>query len=143
MQIAQAQLQLALFGMDEKFMNSTNQSIRQVFNGTYPDPDKHFGSQMVLDMLKKVGENNAFATATDIDVINGTKDVFGPLSKAVVNASKDLNMNLYDQYGEIKNYKNITEIINEFYDMRLELYVKRKLFLINKFENDISIYRGY
>jgi cytochrome P450 len=98
---AQAQLQLALFGMDEKFMNSTNQSIRQVFNGTYPDPDKHFGSQMVLDMLKKVGENDAFATATDIDVINGTKDVFGPLSKAVVNASKDLNMNLYDQFGNM------------------------------------------
>jgi len=98
---AQAQLQLALFGMDEEFMEKTNVPIRQVFNGTHPDPTAHFGSQMVLDMLKKVGENPQFATATDPDVINGSKPVFGPLSKAVVNASKDLDMNLYDQFGNM------------------------------------------
>ena len=98
---AQAQLQLALFGMDEEFMEKTNEPIRQVFNGTYPDPEKHFGSQMVLDMLQKVKENDAFATATDSDVVSGKKTVFGPLSKAVVNASEDMDMNLYDQFGNM------------------------------------------
>jgi cytochrome P450 len=52
-------------------------------------------------MLDKVGENEAFATATDKDVVQGMKPVFGPLSKAVVNASKDLDMNLYDQFGNM------------------------------------------
>jgi cytochrome P450 len=98
---AQAQLQLALFGMNETFMEQTNVPIRQVFNGTFPDPEAHFGSQMVLEMLDKVGENEAFATATDKDVVQGMKPVFGPLSKAVVNASKDLDMNLYDQFGNM------------------------------------------
>lgn len=34
----QAQLQLALFGMDEDFMDRTNAQIRAAFAGTNPDP---------------------------------------------------------------------------------------------------------
>merc|ERR1740123_1931226 len=56
---AQAQLQLALFGMDEEFMESTNKNIRSVFNGTQVDPN--YGKDMCLTMMRKVGENPAFA----------------------------------------------------------------------------------
>jgi len=97
---AQAQLQLALFGMDEKFMEETNKQIREVFAGVHPG-NGDFGADMVLDMLKKVTENPAFGAPTDPDVIDGTKPLFGPLSKAVHNAATDLDMNLYDQFGNM------------------------------------------
>merc|ERR1712166_515168 len=97
---AQAQLQLALFGMDEKFMEETNKQIREVFAGVHPG-NGDFGADMVLDMLKKVTENPAFGSPTDQDVIDGTKPLFGPLSKAVHNAATDLDMNIYDQFGNM------------------------------------------
>merc|ERR1712166_510014 len=48
-----------------------------------------------------VTENPAFGAPTDPDVIDGTKPLFGPLSKAVHNAATDLDMNLYDQFGNM------------------------------------------
>ena len=36
---AQAQLQLALFGLDEEFMERTNKPIRDVFSGINPNMD--------------------------------------------------------------------------------------------------------
>ena len=96
---AQAQLQMALFGMDEAFMERTNKQIRQVFAGNHPEPERGFGAEMVLEMLKRVESNPAFTTAFE-GQLEG-KPVFGPLSKAVANAANDLDMNLYDQFGNM------------------------------------------
>lgn len=96
---AQAQLQLALFGMDEDFMESTNKKIRDVFSGTSDDPN--FGKDMCLSMIRKVAENPAFATASDPDVLSGKKQVFGPLSKSVAEAASTLDMNILDQFGNM------------------------------------------
>ena len=81
-------------------MEETNKQIREVFAGVHPG-NGDFGADMVLDMLKKVTENPAFGAPTDPDVIDGTKPLFGPLSKAVHNAATDLDMNLYDQFGNM------------------------------------------
>jgi cytochrome P450 len=96
---AQAQLQLALFGLDEEFMERTNKPIRDVFSGINPDPN--YGKDMCLEMITKVGQNPNYASPTDPEVVNGTKKVHGPLSKSVYNASKDLNLNLQDQFGNM------------------------------------------
>lgn len=96
---AQAQLQMALFGMDEEFMERTNQKIRDAFAGTNPDPD--FAKDMCMEMMSKVGENPAFASATDPEVVSGEKAVFGPLSKSVELAASELGMNLKDQFGNM------------------------------------------
>ena len=42
------------------------------------------------------------------------------------------NMVLFDSNNKIKKYNNIEEIINEFYDIRLDFYKKRKTFLLAK-----------
>ena len=42
------------------------------------------------------------------------------------------NMVLFDSNNKIKKYNNIEEIINEFYDVRLDFYKKRKTFLLAK-----------
>ena len=96
---AQAQLQMALFGMDEEFMEKTNAPLRRMFSGTSLPGEEGFGTQACLDMLKKVEENPAFATAAES--LSSNKKVFGPLSKAVANAVHDLDMNLYDQFGNM------------------------------------------
>ena len=96
---AQAQLQLALFGMDSKFMSETNKPIRDAFAGI--NPNLNFAKDMCLEMMSKVGENPAFATPSDPEVVAGSKDVFGPLSKSVMRAGKELNLNLKDQFGNM------------------------------------------
>ena len=42
------------------------------------------------------------------------------------------NMVLFDSKNKIKKYNNIEEIINEFYDVRLDFYKQRKTYLLDK-----------
>jgi DNA topoisomerase-2 len=49
------------------------------------------------------------------------------------------NMCLFNNNCTIKKYKNTNEIINEFYIKRLEIYEKRKQYLLNKMKLDIDI----
>ena len=42
------------------------------------------------------------------------------------------NMVLFDSKNKIKKYNNIEEIINEFYDVRLDFYNQRKKYLLSK-----------
>ena len=44
------------------------------------------------------------------------------------------NMNLFDENGRMKKYKNAEEILKEFYNLRLKIYEKRK-------KNDEGKYR--
>mmetsp|Transcript_6236 Transcript_6236/g.7584 ORF Transcript_6236/g.7584 Transcript_6236/m.7584 type:complete len:575 (+) Transcript_6236:49-1773(+) len=96
---AQAQLQMALFGMDEEFMEKTNKGIRDAFAGI--NPDMEFAKNMCLEMLDKVGSNPNFSVPSEEEVVSGKKPVFGPLSKIVYEASNTLDMNLKDQFGNM------------------------------------------
>lgn len=94
---AMAQLQLALFGMRKEFAEETNEEIRKVFSGDQTDPA--YMRDIVMTMMKKVSEDPAFATASDAEVVEGKRNVFGPLSKTIVDAFTELDMNIYDQFG--------------------------------------------
>ena len=96
---AQAQLQLALFGLDEEFMERTNKPIRDVFAGI--NPNMNYGKDVCLQMIEKVGQNPSYASATDPEVIDGSKKIHGPLSKSVFKASQELGLNLQDQFGNM------------------------------------------
>lgn len=48
------------------------------------------------------------------------------------------NMHLYDEYGKIKKYNNVIEIIQEYYQIRIKYYTKRKLYKISKLEEEIK-----
>jgi DNA topoisomerase-2 len=49
------------------------------------------------------------------------------------------NMWLYDPSGMIKKYSDPQDIINEFYQVRLAMYTKRKEWLISKITNELDI----
>ena len=48
------------------------------------------------------------------------------------------NMHLYNKDKIIK-YNNINQILDEFYDERYSLYIKRKEFILNNLNNDLEI----
>lgn len=49
------------------------------------------------------------------------------------------NIHLYNKNGTIKKYSNIGQIIEEFYDNRLERYVERKNYIIDKMESELKL----
>ena len=58
-------------------------------------------ARMCLQMIEKVGQNPSYASATDPEVIDGSKKIHGPLSKSVFKASQELDLNLQDQFGNM------------------------------------------
>lgn len=49
------------------------------------------------------------------------------------------NMWLYDSKGIIRKYASPQDILNEFYELRLEMYTKRKNHLMGKLQNELDI----
>jgi len=49
------------------------------------------------------------------------------------------NMNLLNRDRNISNFKNIHEIIDYYYEIRYEYYIKRKKHMINKLENELNV----
>ena len=82
-----------------------------------------FQSSTVLDdLLKETDGTNKFE-----------KD-FKMISTRAVNTN---NMHLFDKNGIITKYANVSEILKEFYDVRLEYYVKRKEHKLNQYEKEL------
>ena len=52
------------------------------------------------------------------------------------------NLTLYNSDGKLHSYENIEEILEEFYNFRLEEYEKRRLNLIDKLEKDKIYYNS-
>lgn len=49
------------------------------------------------------------------------------------------NMHLFNSNGEITKYNSVEEIMNEFSQVRLEFYLKRKNFLLQKYSESLSV----
>ena len=49
------------------------------------------------------------------------------------------NMHLYDYSGKIKQYNTVSEIIDEFMQIRYEFYVKRKSYILEKLKKDLEL----
>ena len=52
------------------------------------------------------------------------------------------NIHLYNNKNQIKKYDNIYDIFDEFYKIRYELYIKRKEYLLNELNNELSILKS-
>jgi DNA topoisomerase-2 len=48
-------------------------------------------------------------------------------------------MHLYNRNGAIQKYETIEHILDEYFDVRLELYQKRKDYLLNELENQLKL----
>lgn len=66
--------------------------------------------------------------------VNGIEDQF-----KLVKSIKTTNMHLFDPKGIIKRYIDVEEIMNEFYDLRMEYYTRRRDYLLKKLEREMLI----
>ena len=83
----------------------------------------HFEIKFLPEFTEKYKENDALLIKT-----------FGLQSTLSLT-----NMVLFDQNGKIKRYTSIEEILNIFYDLRLELYDKRKVYMLSILKKDLGI----
>lgn len=58
------------------------------------------------------------------------------------NTSSITNMHLFDANDKLKKYNDVCEIIDDYYITRLEIYNKRKNYLINLLESELSVLRN-
>ena len=52
------------------------------------------------------------------------------------------NIHLYNSKNQIKKYDNVYDIFDEFYKIRYQLYIKRKEYLLNELNNELSILKS-
>ena len=74
------------------------------------------------DNLTKIIENNSLYTK------------LGLITKKSIT-----NMHLYDETGNIKKYNSPIEILEDFYNVRLDYYEKRKKYIIDKLTKELNI----
>lgn len=83
-----------------------------------------------IDFTVKINED-------DLDKMISNDQIWSKLklSKSITLS----NMHLYTAEGQIKKYDNTDEILDDFYETRLSMYVKRKEYLINKLMRELDI----
>ena len=57
----------------------------------------------------------------------------------LIKTVKNTNMHLYDKDNNIKKYESNNDILKEWYEFRLSMYVKRKEYIIGKLTKELNI----
>lgn len=85
---AQAQLQLALLGEDEEFMEATNKGLRATFAGRQEGQGKTFICDTIKAMMYRVSDRHGLASPFEASETG--KEVRGPLSRIVATQEESL-----------------------------------------------------
>jgi len=125
------------------------EDFKELLNDLQNDKDKD--GKKIVPAIKDVFENY---TDTTIEfVITFTKGKLQELEALkgdhgcngvekllkLYNTSSTTNMNLFNSEDKLKKYDSVEEIINEYYDIRLEHYDNRKDYLIDNLERELLI----
>ena len=86
----------------------------------------HFSGSPVIDKLLEI-ESNGFTRFENVFKLITSK----PLSTT--------NMYAFNSKGVITKYDTCFDIVNEFYDVRLEYYRKRKTYILQNLEHQVAI----
>ena len=113
--------------------------------------DKDKDGKKIIPAVKEVFENYTDSTIEflvtfskgKLDELIATKGEYGcnGLEKMLklYNTSSTTNMNLFNYEDKLKKYDSVTEIIDDYFDIRLEFYEDRKDALIDVLERDLLI----
>lgn len=113
-----------------------------VWNDKYYDYlDKLVDNKIIKDYTKNDTDEKVDITISisrdglkNIEKENNLIDVFKLESYESMS-----NIHLFDRNGQIKKYESVDEIIEDFIDIRLEYYQKRKDYILSQLENDRKI----
>jgi DNA topoisomerase-2 len=75
------------------------------------------------------------------ELLNSSENGCNGLEKTLklYTTSSTTNMHLFDAKDKLKKYSNVVEIIDDYYTVRLEMYNKRKQYLIDALKKEIVI----
>lgn len=93
----------------------------------------------IIEDLREYHKSNTidFELVIDSDKLQQlyNKDIFK--SFKLINQQSMKNMVLFNKDGQLKKYENEIEILEEFYDLRLEFYHRRKNYMLSKMEREL------
>jgi DNA topoisomerase-2 len=113
---------------------------------SWTEPYKFFLDDVILDKPFTTSVINN-STVTNVDfVIKFNDNTVSSMSASDVEKlfglTRVINMNnmyLHDEKGKLKLYKDVASILEEFYNVRLHFYQKRKDYLLLKIEAEIKV----
>ena len=110
--------------------NNKNKGYLKNFQNHSTESKAHFILEFKPDILKKLNFSK-----------ENKDNHYSKLEKELklISTISTSNMCLFNSKCVIHKYNNVNEIIKEFYEIRLQMYQKRKNYLLRKMENDISI----
>jgi len=152
-----------------EILNDTSIRITELPIGKWTDDYKKFLDGLLPDVKKSKSlenEKHKKPKKTILDYVNNSSDtevdftitfekgflnslqwdedehIDGPEKFFKLTTSKGLsytNIHLYNDKCQINKYDNVNDILDEFYKIRYELYVKRKAYQLSNLDNELKI----
>jgi len=130
---------------DKKYMcsgcyekiNDLTFRITELPVGVWTDDYKNFLESLIDGKKGKVKDYQDNSTQSEVNIIiyliKPVKDI--PKEFKLTNHKSISNMHVFDKNDQLKKYDTVNEIIDEFFEMRLELYQTRKLYQLNNMKD--------
>ena len=143
-----------------EIVNDTTFKITELPIGTWTQKYEEILDGLVIDSSVKDAKKKKMQCITDFDKGNGCTDTkvefVIKMPKARLTAYKKdkdklekdfklvttintTNMHLYNEKLQLRKYNNVEDILKEFYELRLDYYLKRKVYWLIKIKKELDI----
>ncbi len=142
-----------------EFINDSTVRVTELPIGSWTEKYVEFLNKISVERGKETAKNfvrsyNDNSTETQVDItikinpinINKWRNKFGKDGVSELENRLKLtstigtsNMHMFDENCKIKKFHNIESIIEQWYNVRKNIYVKRRDYLLNQLKNDLDI----
>jgi DNA topoisomerase-2 len=113
----------------------TKSDNKKKFNATVKDYDD-LSKDTTVEFVITFHKNVIADLESNVDE-NGCNGLEKLLKLFTTNSTS--NMHLFDAHDKLKKYSNVREIIDDYFETRLDLYEKRKTYMINAIEKELVL----
>ena len=101
---------------------------------------KNLSDDVTINFVLKIRDNNSYLSLKKLEETESGPKGLNNLLKylKLIKTLKVSNLYFFNSENKLMKYKNVYQIIDEFYEYRLTIYQKRKKFILNQMENEIE-----
>ena len=101
---------------------------------------KNLSDDVTINFVLKIRDNNSYLSLKKLEETQSGPKGLNNLLKylKLIKTLKVSNLYFFNSENKLMKYKNVYQIIDEFYEYRLTIYQKRKKFILNQMENEIE-----
>jgi len=125
------------------------QNYKQFLDNSIIDKKKYNKKQFIIDYEDHTTDDKIlFKLKIDKDICNtithGEKDELDTIEKLckLYSSLSTSNIHLYNFKNKIQKYNTIYDIIDDYFNIRLELYYKRKQSILQSLQNEIEVFEN-